>query len=110
VRLPPQRRAGVAARKHRALGNAVHNAALHAARDGAADLVLRGIRGDEAETLDVKVEFQNVRDFAAETFERNRYGLGLTRNVNLFLNLDFFLTAGKMDGGRREKNRQANFN
>ena len=69
VRLPPQRRAGVTVRKDRAFGDAIHNAPLHAARGSAADLILRGIGRDKRKALDVKVEFQNVRDFAAEPFE-----------------------------------------
>jgi hypothetical protein len=82
---------------------------LNVACGRAADLILRGGGRDKREALDVKVKFQNVRDFAAEPFEGNRNGFGLTENVNLLLNLDFILTAGKMDGGGREKNRQTNF-
>ena len=88
MRLPPQRCTGVAARKNRVFGDAVHHPALKVARGRAADLILRGVGRDKREALDVKVEFQNVGDFAAETFERNGDGFGVAKDVILLNNLN----------------------
>ncbi len=69
VRLLPQRRAGVAARQNRVLGETGDHPALHIAVVAAADLVLRGIRDDKVEALDVKVKFQNGRYFAVQAVQ-----------------------------------------
>ncbi len=96
VRLPPQTRAGVAARKFRLPADRIHDVALNVVRAAAADPVLRGLRRDEFEALDVKIKFQNFRRLAGQAFQRNQNGLGLARNRDRGLNVDFFLRAAKI--------------
>ena len=69
VGLPPQRRAGVAAREQRTLAEPVRHPALHIARVAADDDVLRGIGSDKTEALHVKIELQHVQNFAGETVQ-----------------------------------------
>ncbi len=106
VRLPPQTRAVVAARKFRLPADGVRHVALHVAGAAAADPVLRGFRRDEAEALDVKIKSQNVQRLAGETFERNGNRLGLTHDGNFALNVDFFLRAAKIQRDERENDGQ----
>ena len=89
------------------MAEAVRHPALHIARVAAADEILRGVGTDKAETLHVKIEFQNVQDFASETFQRNRNGFRHAHDGDVLFDVDFVLAA-RNHGGKKE-NRQANF-
>ncbi len=79
----------------------VHDAAHDVAGAAAADLILRRVGRHEREALNVKVKFQNFRDFAAKAFNGNRNRLGVAEAGNRPRDGNFILiilTAGQSDG------------
>ena len=91
VRLPPQRRAGVALVHERGFVELVRHGAGKVCIRAPADQELRGIRRNETETLHVEVELDHVRRLAGDAAQRDGNGLGVAgRDVSRDSNFGWF--------------------